>query len=249
MFRESSKIFRTVQFPFSPPKSVLFYMHMEMTPWEQACHTTLTFQVSSSEHVFMKMMLLFFSILPEPPASYFAQPLIYCQCVCVLSHCHVPLFVIPWTVGCQALCPWGFSRQECWSGLSCLSTGDLHNAGIEPRSPTLQADSWPSEPAEKPIVNMEVLKSLSQSQHFSVKHWSETLSSRLNLIMWFTHTHLLSDPRFPYNRHWFLLFQPLGSFLFYNMPCPFTAQDSDSSYSFCLEQIYPPYHLADALRF
>ena len=43
------------------------------------------------------------------------------------------------------LCPWGFSRQECWSGLPFLSPGDLPNPGIESRSPALQADSLQSE--------------------------------------------------------------------------------------------------------
>ena len=41
----------------------------------------------------------------------------------------------------RLLCPWGFSRQEYWSGLPCLPSGDLPNPGIEPRSPTLQVDS------------------------------------------------------------------------------------------------------------
>ena len=44
----------------------------------------------------------------------------------------------------------GFSRQEYWSGLPLLSPGDLPNPGIEPRSPTLQADSSPAEPPGKP---------------------------------------------------------------------------------------------------
>ena len=39
----------------------------------------------------------------------------------------------------------GFSRQEYWSGLPFPSPGDLPNPGIEPRSPTLQADCLPSE--------------------------------------------------------------------------------------------------------
>ena len=47
-------------------------------------------------------------------------------------------------------CPWGFSRQEDWSGLPCPSPGDLPNAGIEPGSPTLQADSLLTEPPGKP---------------------------------------------------------------------------------------------------
>ena len=37
----------------------------------------------------------------------------------------------------------GFSRQECWSGLPCPPGGDLPHPGIEPGSPTLQADSLP----------------------------------------------------------------------------------------------------------
>ena len=45
----------------------------------------------------------------------------------------------------RLLCPWRFSRKECWSGLSCPPPGDLSNPGIEPRSPALQGDSLPSE--------------------------------------------------------------------------------------------------------
>ena len=45
---------------------------------------------------------------------------------------------------------WGFSRQQYWSGLPCPPPGDLHNAGIEPRSPVLQADSSLAEPQGKP---------------------------------------------------------------------------------------------------
>ena len=42
-----------------------------------------------------------------------------------------------------------FSRQEYQSGLLLPSPGDLPNPGIEPRSPTLQADTLPSEPPGK----------------------------------------------------------------------------------------------------
>ena len=38
----------------------------------------------------------------------------------------------------RLLCPWGFSRQEYWSGLSWPPAGCLPNRGIEPTSPTLQ---------------------------------------------------------------------------------------------------------------
>ena len=50
----------------------------------------------------------------------------------------------------QAPLSMGFSRQEHWSGLPAPSPGDLPNPGIEPKSPTLQADSLPSEPPGKP---------------------------------------------------------------------------------------------------
>ena len=64
---------------------------------------------------------------------------------------HVRLFVTLWTVAHQASPPsTGFSRQECWSGLPFSSPGDLPDPGIKLRSPTLQADSLPSEPPGKP---------------------------------------------------------------------------------------------------
>ena len=49
----------------------------------------------------------------------------------------------------RTLCLWAFSRQEYWRGLPCPPPGDLSNLGIEPRSPTLQADSLLSEPPGK----------------------------------------------------------------------------------------------------
>ena len=61
----------------------------------------------------------------------------------------VQLFVTPWTVAYQAPQSMGFSRQKYWSGLPFPSPGDLPNPGIEPGSPTLQADTLPSEPPGK----------------------------------------------------------------------------------------------------
>ena len=58
----------------------------------------------------------------------------------------VRLFVTPWTVAHQIPLSMGFSRQEYWSGLPFPSPGDLPDPGIEPRSPTLQADALTSEP-------------------------------------------------------------------------------------------------------
>ena len=43
-----------------------------------------------------------------------------------------------------------FSKQEYWNGLPCPSPGDHSDPRIKPGSPTLQADSLPSEPPGKP---------------------------------------------------------------------------------------------------
>ena len=44
----------------------------------------------------------------------------------MLSHfSHVRLFMILWTVACQAPLSMGFSRQEYWSGLLCPLSGKI----------------------------------------------------------------------------------------------------------------------------
>ena len=68
----------------------------------------------------------------------------------VKSLSHVQLFATPWTAASQAPPSMGFSRKEYWSGLPFPSPGDLPDPGIEPGSPTLQADSLPFEPLGKP---------------------------------------------------------------------------------------------------
>ena len=58
---------------------------------------------------------------------------------------HVQLIVATYTVAHQVPPSMGFSGQEYWSGLPFPSLGNLPDAGIEPRFPTLLADSLPSE--------------------------------------------------------------------------------------------------------
>ena len=64
-----------------------------------------------------------------------------CLTLCELMDCSLPGSSIH-----------GFSRQEYWSGLPFPSPSDLPNPGIEPRSPTLQADTLPSEPPGSPGI-------------------------------------------------------------------------------------------------
>ena len=67
----------------------------------------------------------------------------------VKSLSRVQLFATPWTVAYKAPLSVEFSRHECWSGWPFPSPGDLPDPGIEPGSPTLQADALLSEPPGK----------------------------------------------------------------------------------------------------
>ena len=67
----------------------------------------------------------------------------------------------------------GFSRQEYWTGLPFPSPGDRLDPGIEPRSPTLQADALPSEPPGNTTHTVTI------SPHFCYQNWKEGPSSVL----------------------------------------------------------------------
>ena len=56
-----------------------------------------------------------------------------------------PTRATPLTVACQVPLSMRFSRQEYWNGVPFPSPGDLPDPGIKPRSPALQADSFPTE--------------------------------------------------------------------------------------------------------
>ena len=78
-----------------------------------------------------------------------------CVCVhaCMLSRFNcAQLFATLWTVACQTPLSMGFSRQEYWSGLSCLPPGDLPDPGIEPMSPARQAASLPLSHGVSPLI-------------------------------------------------------------------------------------------------
>ena len=80
------------------------------------------------------------------------MPGAHCNCLInieVKQLSRVRLFATLWTVAHQAPSSMGFSRQEYWSGLPFPSPGDLPDPGIEPGSPTLQADALITEPPGK----------------------------------------------------------------------------------------------------
>ena len=87
----------------------------------------------------------------------------------VKSLSHVRLFATLWTVAHQAPLSTVFSRQEYWSGLPFPSPGDLPNPGIEPRSPSLQADALTSEPLGKPCRTPNVVPKIKENGQLMFK--------------------------------------------------------------------------------
>ena len=86
----------------------------------------------------------------------------------VKSFSCVQVFVTPWTVAYQALQSMEFSRQEYWSGLPFPFPGDLPNPGIEPGSPSLQADTLPYEPPGKHMWKLSnKCKILADNEHIA----------------------------------------------------------------------------------
>ena len=74
-------------------------------------------------------------------------------------------FVTPWTAARQAPLSMGFPRQEYWSVLPFLSSRDLLDPGIKPKTPALQVESciagalFTTEPPGKQInMKMSYLK-------------------------------------------------------------------------------------------
>ena len=94
----------------------------------------------------------------------------------VQSLSRVRLFATPWTVQSTEL-----SRPEHCSGQPFPSPGDLHNPGIKPRSPTLQADSLLSEPSGKSkntgVGSLSLLQGifLTQESNWGLLHYRRIL--------------------------------------------------------------------------
>ena len=95
-----------------------------------------------------------------------------CPTLCDPMDCSLP---------CRLFCPWGFSRQEHWSGLPCPPPGDLPNPGIKPRSPALQADSLLFDPPGKPkntgVDSLSLLQQIfpTQESNWGLQHCRQIL--------------------------------------------------------------------------
>ena len=85
-------------------------------------------------------------------------------------------FAIPWTEAHQVPLSMGFSRQEYWSGSPFPSPEDLPDPGIEHGSPTLQADSLPSEPPGKPLRTFQPRSEEHTSELQFSALWADSVS-------------------------------------------------------------------------
>ena len=87
---------------------------------------------------------------PIPTKGNAKECLNSCMC-CAESLSRVRLFTTPGTVACQAPLSLGILQARIleWVAIALLQ-GNLHNPGIKPRSPPLQADSLQSETPGKP---------------------------------------------------------------------------------------------------
>ena len=87
------------------------------------------------------------------------------------------LFVTLWTVACQDSPSMGFFRQECWSGLPFSSLGIFPTQGLNPGSPTLQADStvWATREALCPKVHLSGTHYLNDLPFKKYTLWGKSL--------------------------------------------------------------------------
>ena len=72
--------------------------------------------------------------------------------------------------------PWNSPGQNTGMGSLSLLQGDLPNPGIEPRSPTLQADSLPAESPRKPMKARVTSKAAVWLKTFLAGVWATYLS-------------------------------------------------------------------------
>ena len=79
--------------------------------------------------------------------------------VIILFSCWVmcDFFATLWTIAHQVPLSMGFSRQECWNGLSFPTPGHLPDPRIKPSSPALPGSFFTTEPHGKPIIALNMI--------------------------------------------------------------------------------------------
>ena len=70
----------------------------------------------------------------DGPPQFFCILIGVCMCAKSLQSCLTLWDPMRCMQPARLLCPWGFSKQEYWSGLLFPSLGDLLDSGIEPGS-------------------------------------------------------------------------------------------------------------------
>ena len=114
----------------------------------------------------------------------------------------------PWTVVHKAPLSMGFSRQEYWSGFPFPTSGELPDPGIKPDSPSLQADSWPTEPPGKIFfLHFSSVQSLSHVRLF-VTVWIAARQASLSITNSWSLLKLMSIELVMPSNH-FILCRPL----------------------------------------
>ena len=83
----------------------------------------------------------------------------------------------------------GFSWQEYYCGLPFTSPGDLPNPGIEPRSPSLQANALSSEPPGKTVYTLMPPRCIYPAQTPPLNACCTSLMSPLGhqMVIWCQH--------------------------------------------------------------
>ena len=122
-----------------------------------------------------------------------------CMC-CAWSLSRIRLFGTHGLGPTRVLCPCGFSRQEYWSGLSCPPPEDLPNPGIEPRSPTLQADSLLPEHQRSPRILEWVAYPFSRGSS-QPRNWTRVFFTTGGFFT----SWVPRKPRHMYTYEWFML--------------------------------------------
>ena len=146
-----------------------------------------------------------------------------CVCCAVRSRSVMSDSVTPWTVAPPGSSDHGDSPgKEYWSGLPCPPPGDLPNPGFKPRSPTLQADSFPQRKTRNTRVHSLSLLQwifLTQELNWGLLHCRQILYQLSYQRSAFTYTHTYTLPL--YNTDWKLVGPQLCGFAWHLHAIPY----------------------------